>query len=45
MIIERGVWRVDEMSDVGDLDGQTVWKAILKAVIELVNKEPNGTVH
>ena len=37
--------RVDEMSDVGDLDGQAVWKAILKAVLELVNKEPDGSVH
>ena len=37
--------RADDMLDVGDLDGQVVWKAILKAVIELVNKEPDGTVH
>ena len=37
--------RVDEMLDVGDLNGQAVWKAILKAVIELVNKESEGTVH
>ena len=37
--------RADEMLGVGDLDGQAVWKAILKAVNELVNKEPDGTVH
>ncbi len=37
--------RADEMLDKGDLDGQAVWKAILKAVIEMVNKEPEGTVH
>ena len=30
---------------LGDLEGQAVWKAILKAVIELVSKEPDGTVH
>ena len=37
--------RADKMLDVGDLDGQAVWKAILKAVLELVNKKPDGTVH
>ncbi len=37
--------RADEMLDVGDLDGQAVWKAILKAVIELENEVPEGTVH
>ena len=37
--------RADEMLDVVDLDGQAVWKAILKAVIELVNKKLDGTVH
>ena len=36
--------RADEMLGVGDLDGQAVWKAILKAVNELVNKESDGTV-
>ena len=35
--------RADEMLNKGDLDGQAVWKAILKAVIELMNKEPEGT--
>ena len=33
------------MSDAGDLYGRTVWMAILKTVIELVSKEPDGTVH
>ena len=37
--------RADEMLGVGDLDGQAVWKAILKAVNDLLNKEPDGTVH
>ena len=37
--------RADKMLDVGELDGQAVWKAILKAVIELENKVPEGTVH
>lgn len=37
--------RADEMLDAGDLEGQAVWKAILKAVIELVSKQPEGTVH
>ncbi len=37
--------RADKMLDVGDLDGLAVWKSILKAVLELVNKKPDGTVH
>jgi hypothetical protein len=37
--------RAEAMLDAGDLDGQAVWKAILKAVIELVNKEPDRAVH
>ncbi len=37
--------RADDMFDKGDLDGHAVWKAILKAVIELVKSEPDGSVH
>ena len=35
--------RVDEMLDAGDVDGQAVWKRILKAVDELLSGErPEG---
>jgi hypothetical protein len=37
--------RIDEMCDVGDLDGQAVWAAIMKAVIALMHTEPDGAVH
>ena len=37
--------RVDEMCAVGDSEGQAVWAAIRKAVIELANKIPDGAVH
>ena len=37
--------RVDKMMDIGDQDGHAVWKAILKAVTDLVNKKPDRTVH
>ena len=37
--------RADEMLDAGDLEGQAVWKAILKAAIELLSTEPDRTVH
>ena len=36
--------RADEMLDISDLGGQAMWKAILKATIELVNEAPDGTV-
>lgn len=37
--------RADEMLDADDLEGQAVWKAILKAAIELLSTEPDRTVH
>jgi hypothetical protein len=37
--------RADAMLDEGDLDGYAVWKRIVRAVRELLNKEPKGTVH
>ena len=37
--------RLDEMRNVGDIDGQAVWAAIRNAVIELANKVPDGAVH
>ncbi len=33
------VTRADELLETGDLDGQAVWKRILKAVDELLVKE------
>ena len=35
----------DAMLDKGDLDGKAAWLRVLKAVGELHNKEPVGTVH
>ena len=37
--------RVDAMLDKGDLDGLAVWMQVLKAVNELLSKEPEGAVH
>ena len=37
--------RADELLDKGDMDGCAVWKRILAAVQELLNQEPEGTVH
>lgn len=39
--------RADELLEVGDLDGVSVWKRVLKAVEELlrVEPEPSGKVH
>lgn len=37
--------RLDEMRNAGDIDGQAVWAAIRKAVVELANKIPDGAVH
>ncbi len=34
--------RADAMLEACDLDGLAVWKAILKAVEELVREEPGG---
>ena len=37
--------RADEMLENADLDGYAVWKCIVEAVNELLNREPVGTVH
>ena len=37
--------RADAMLDKGDLEGVAVWKAILKAINEMANMEPDRTVH
>ena len=34
--------RVDELLETSDLDGYTVWKRVLKAVEELLDKGPPG---
>ncbi len=34
--------RADELLDSGDLEGLAVWKRILKAVEELLDREPPG---
>ncbi len=34
--------RADAMLDKGDLDGQVVWKRVLRAVAELQGREPAG---
>ena len=35
--------RADELLDAGDLDGQAVWKRVLKAIEELrAGKRPEG---
>ena len=37
--------RADELLDAGDIDGQAVWKRVLKAVDELLSDErPEGAV-
>ena len=38
-VIEAAI-RADAMLDAGDLDGQRVWKAIVKAIEELGRGEP-----
>ncbi len=37
--------RADAMLDKGDLDGYAVSKRIVRAVRELLGREPVGTVH
>ncbi len=34
--------RADAMLDKGDLDGQAVWKRVVRAIEELQNREPAG---
>ena len=37
--------KADKMLELGDMDGQLVRKAIIRAINSLQNKEPDGTVH
>ncbi len=37
--------RVDAMLDKGDLDGYAVWKRILRAIKDLTEDRPEGTLH
>ena len=37
--------RADALLDEGDLDGYAVWRRIVRAVRELLDREPVGTVH
>ena len=37
--------KADKMLELGDMDGQLVWKAIARAINSLLNNEPSGTVH
>ncbi len=34
--------RADAMLEKGDLDGQALWKRIIRAIEELQNREPAG---
>ncbi len=34
--------RADELLEAGDLDGQAVWKRIIRAIEELQNRGPPG---
>ena len=37
--------RLDELSEAGDLDGAATWKAILRAIDELLSTKPTGLVN
>ena len=37
--------RVDAMAEVGDVEGERVWKRILRAVEELQRETPEGAVN
>ena len=37
--------RSDELLDEGDLDGAATWRAVLRAIDELLSDEPSGPVH
>jgi len=37
--------KADDMLDKGDLDGQAVWMAVVKAIKELESETVSGTVH
>ncbi len=37
--------RADAMLEAGDVDGYAVWKQILRAVKDLTEDRPEGTLH
>lgn len=37
--------RSDELLDEGDLDGAATWRAVLRAIDELLSDNPSGPVH
>jgi hypothetical protein len=37
--------KADTMLEKGDLDGQTVWMAVVRAIKELQSDQPTGLVH
>ena len=37
--------RSDELLDEGDLDGAATWRAVLRAIDELLSDKPSGPVH
>ena len=41
----QAAMRADALLEKGDLEGYAVWKCIVETVKELLNKEPDGSVH
>jgi len=37
--------KADAMQEKGDLDGQSVWMAVVRAIKELQSDQPTGLVH
>ncbi len=37
--------RADELLDEGDLDGAATWRAVLRAIDQLLSDKPSGSVH
>ena len=37
--------RADELLAQGDMDGTAVWRQVIKAINELQNMKPSGSVH
>ena len=43
--LDRAAKRAVELGDAGDIEGVETWGAILRAVKELQETEPGGSVH
>lgn len=37
--------KADKMLELGDLDGQLVWKAIVRAIEKLMSEVPDSQIH